>query len=287
MTNKNCKKTIKKKIPARVHVILARESKLAIVFRRGPSKQVATYLWDRSNDTFKLGQWLKGRIYERRSDLSIDGKYLIYFAMNGKWHSQTRGAWTAISKAPYLKAIELYTKGDCYEGGGLFLSKNRFWLNDRHFTKDKQLLDSKEVIRDGTYVGSNDLGYEDRAVYYPRLIRDGWKLISTEKYKKWHSVTIFEKSYNGWVLRKIAHEQIEAEEGRGVYWDEHELINKGLNFSLSYSDWEWADFNEDFVLWATKGCLYRSSLKARNIIKNSIMLYDFNSCRFKAIEAPY
>jgi cytochrome bd-type quinol oxidase subunit 2 len=30
-----------------------------------------------------VGQWLKGRIYERRSDLSPDGKHLIYFAMNG------------------------------------------------------------------------------------------------------------------------------------------------------------------------------------------------------------
>ncbi len=68
-------------------------------------------LWDRQCDRFQLGQWLKGRIYERRSDLSPDGKYLIYFAMNGRWQSEACGAWTAISQAPYLKAIAIFPKG--------------------------------------------------------------------------------------------------------------------------------------------------------------------------------
>lgn len=48
-----------------------------MVIRRGPSKSVATLLWDRKRNTFHMGQWLKGRIYERRCDLSPDGKYLI------------------------------------------------------------------------------------------------------------------------------------------------------------------------------------------------------------------
>jgi len=43
------------KFPARVHIILARESDRAIVLRRGPSESVATIGWDRDNDTFHLG----------------------------------------------------------------------------------------------------------------------------------------------------------------------------------------------------------------------------------------
>src|SRR5689334_22184837 len=107
-----------KAFPPRLHVILARESSLAVVIRRGPSKSVCTFLWDRSEDSFRLGQWMRGRIYERRCDLSPDGKYLIYFAMNGKWESETKGSWTAISRNPYLKAVTLYAKGDCWNGGG-------------------------------------------------------------------------------------------------------------------------------------------------------------------------
>src|SRR5262245_34353061 len=57
----------------RLHVILARSADNAVVFRRGPSKRVATFAWDRTSDEVQLGQWLKGRIYERRSDLSPDG----------------------------------------------------------------------------------------------------------------------------------------------------------------------------------------------------------------------
>ena len=64
------------KFPARVHPILARKANTAVIIRRGPSKSVCTMLWDRTRDEFKLGQWLRGRIYERRCDLSPDGKGL-------------------------------------------------------------------------------------------------------------------------------------------------------------------------------------------------------------------
>jgi len=117
-------------LPARIHVLLARNAPTAVVIRRGPSKQVCTVAWDRLKDTFAIGQWLKGRIYERRSDLSPDGRHLIYFAMNGKWESETKGSWTAISRTPCLRAIGLWAKGDCWHGGGLFTAGKRYWIND-------------------------------------------------------------------------------------------------------------------------------------------------------------
>ena len=72
--------TQKTKSPARLHAILARRGPNAVVFRRGPSDKVAVIGWDRSNDTFTLGQWLRGRIYPLRCDLSPKGEHLIYFA---------------------------------------------------------------------------------------------------------------------------------------------------------------------------------------------------------------
>ena len=117
------------KFPARVHPILARKANTAVIIRRGPSKSVCTMLWDRTRDTFMPGQWLRGRIYERRCDLSPDGRHFIYFAMNGKWGGPLKGSWTAISRAPYLKALALWPWGDCWNGGGLFLTDSRFWRN--------------------------------------------------------------------------------------------------------------------------------------------------------------
>ena len=75
-------------------------------------------------------QWLKGRIYERRCDISPDGKHLIYFAMNGRWREEAKGSWTAISRALYLTVLTLLAKGDCWHGGGLFVGNDAYWLND-------------------------------------------------------------------------------------------------------------------------------------------------------------
>src|SRR5262245_42154320 len=117
--------------PARLHVLLAREARVGLVIRRGPAQSVCTVGWDRINDTFRLGQWMHGRLYERRADLSPDGNHFIYFARNfsRRTSEQTKGTWTAISKVPYLKAISLFGKGDCWCGGGLFLSNRKYWLN--------------------------------------------------------------------------------------------------------------------------------------------------------------
>jgi len=138
-----------KVFPPRLHVILARDAKVAVVFRRGPSKSVCTMLWDRKRDTFRIGQWFRGRIYERRADLSPDGKFLIYFAMNGKVDSETGGSWTAISRAPWLKAIVLLAKGDCWHGGGLFTGDRQYWLNDDF--GHRIVRDSTQVVRDNGY----------------------------------------------------------------------------------------------------------------------------------------
>jgi hypothetical protein len=121
---------VKRAVPARLHVLLARDASAAVVIRREPSRHTAVIGWDRKTDKFTLGQWLNGRIYERRADLSPDGKHLIYFAMNGRWNSRAKGAWTAISRAPYLKAVSLFAKGDCWHGGGRFTSPREYWLND-------------------------------------------------------------------------------------------------------------------------------------------------------------
>ena len=90
-----------RRVPPRLHVLLARDAPTAVVIRRGPTRHTAVVGWNRRDDSFKSGQWLYGRIYERRSDLAPDGRHLIYFAMNGRWTSSAKGAWTAISRAPY------------------------------------------------------------------------------------------------------------------------------------------------------------------------------------------
>lgn len=273
-----------KEFPARLHVLLAREANTALVIRRGPSKTTSTFRWNRSDDTFQLGQWVRARIYERRCDLSPDGKWFIYFAMNGRWESSTKGSWTAISMAPWLKAVTLYGKGDCWHGGGLFTRKKRFWLNGSGYTT---LREDRRLSIDHAFEPEQHYGSECTGVYYVRLQRDGWKLIKNEQIERWKALTVFEKAApHGWTLRKLAHSEVEHPPGKGCYWDEHELENKATGVCLRKRDWEWADLDSSRLVWAEKGQL-RGAYLRRDGLKDDTLLHDFNGLKFEAVAAPY
>jgi hypothetical protein len=113
---------------ARLYCLIARGARKAVVFRRGPNKQVRLLSWDLRSDRIEGGQWLKGRIYERRCDLNVDGSLLVYFA------AKFRGpvaSWTAVSRPPLLTAVAFFPKGDCWGGGGLFDTDGSLALNHR------------------------------------------------------------------------------------------------------------------------------------------------------------
>jgi hypothetical protein len=164
-------------IPPRIYMLFARESPVAVVFRRGPSEWYQLVKWNTANDSFEPGQWFHGRLYERRSDLSPDGALLLYFArkITGRTLKDTEYtyAWTAISKPPYLTALALWPKGDCWHGGGLFLDNTHVELNHKSEVKnphpDHKPLGVHVVLRKNVHG-------EDEPLYAERLERDGWKL---------------------------------------------------------------------------------------------------------------
>src|SRR5438105_1108768 len=110
----------------RLYANLARKSRRAVILRRGPSKQVALIAWDRQRDSFEVGQWFKGRIYERRCDLSPDASRFLYFAANWRGPYQS---WTAISHPPWLTAVALWPNGSAWGGGGMFVDENTVLVN--------------------------------------------------------------------------------------------------------------------------------------------------------------
>jgi hypothetical protein len=263
---------------------MARAARVGVVIRRGPSKKVCTVLWDRRTDEFQVGQWLNGRIYERRSDLSPDGKYLIYFAMNGRWESESRGSWTAISRAPYLKAIAMFPKGDCWNGGGLFLDKSTYWLN--HYCPHTELWNTHEVRQDEQFWPSTNYGGECPGVYYPRLLRDGWAYIEKRGFRGQHT-DVFEKPLReGWILRKLAHSQSGAPPGKGVYWDEHELFRPLTKNLIECPGWEWAELDRTRIVWSTEGKLFTARVRTSGLVGEH-ELFDFNKLSYEPLKAPY
>ncbi len=277
------------KFPARVHVILARKANTAVILRRGPSKSVCTMLWDRGRDEFKIGQWLRGRIYERRCDLSPDGQHFIYLAMNGKWGSPVKGSWTAVSRAPYLKAIALWPSGDCWNGGGLFLSDTGFWRNSNPYQDETDVVGRlpKNLAEDPRFPFHEGYGGECPGVYYVRLQRDGWTLLRREAPSPEGYVSTFEKALpSGWVLEKSAHAIIDHPVGRGCYHDTHRLIHPDSGTILDHPEWEWADLDRKRLVWVAKGVLHAAKINGKGLGDVKI-LHDFNDMEFEAIAAPY
>jgi hypothetical protein len=149
---------------------------VAVLFRRGPSRWVRLIRWNVAEDTFDSGQWFKGRIYEKRSDLSPDGTKLIYFAQKISRRTlqdpEYSYAWTAISRPPYLTALALWAKGDCWNGGGLFETNARVLLNHEDAVPhEKHPATGLDVISSVVARG------EDDPVLDQRLSRDGWHLV--------------------------------------------------------------------------------------------------------------
>jgi hypothetical protein len=170
----------------RLYCILARDGGSAAVFRRGPSRQVQLLKWDLRRDTLEPGQWFKGRIYERRCDLSPDGELLVYFAAK---HKGPLGTWTAVSRPPYLTALALWPKGDAWGGGGHFFTKRHLGLNHPSqkmaLGKDFQQPRSIRVEPVAPWAGRG----EDSPINDIRMSRDGWRAPSSA-----HAVTTPPKS---------------------------------------------------------------------------------------------
>ena len=163
--------------PPRLHILQAPRAHVAVLFRRGPSKRTEVVRWDVRADTFERGHWFAGRIYERRSDLSPDGRLLVYFANKYGDRRAIEGGytetWTAVSRPPWLTALALWPKGDAWRGGGLWLGDRTLRLN--HWPAEATP-HPKHRPR-GLVVEPDPAAHgEDDPLYSARLDRDGWAL---------------------------------------------------------------------------------------------------------------
>lgn len=262
--------------PARLHVLLRPESPQAVVIRRGPADAVCTLAWDLRQDQFMPGQWLRGKIYERRCDISPDGAYLLIFARRAHYGRDNIDAWTALSRVPWLKAVGFWPQHSTWLGGGLFTGPRSFWLNSG----------ADEVppgFEQSEFPGVERYNSECLGVYFNRLQRDGWQL----RERHWNLDEVrFEKPLpRGWTLQKYAYAELHKQPGKSPYYDEHALLHPKYG-QLPFPEWEWAERHGDRLVWAEAGCLYAAELGPEGP-KHRRLLMDFNDMAFEAIEAPY
>ncbi len=267
-----------------LYAILARRSPRAVIFRRGPSKLVRLIAWDRKRDTFEPGQWLKGRIYERRCDLSPSGDRLIYFASDGV------KTWTAISNPPYLTALSLWWGMGAWGGGGHFESDHDVLINHTplHMEPDESVGTPKIRYRRGAELGGG--GGEDDPIGHVRMVRDGWTLTAEGKHDGY--------TYDGparWVYAEPrVYEKSNGRRGRG-----ERILRQNLRaVAETQGDWyaldyeigdrslgrcHWADFDDGGdLLWSQAGKLYRTPYP----YEDDRELADFSEQTFEPVPPP-
>ena len=283
----------------RIYVILARDANRGVVFRRGPSKQVQLLVWHTDTDKFEDGQWFKGRIYERRCDLSPSGKLLIYFAAK---HKLPYFSWTAVSKPPFLTALAMWPKGDCWGGGGLFEKERKIRLN--HGPHQMALADGFAVPSrvSVAQIGRHSGGGEDEPIMSMRLTRDGWKLLQTSE------ATIHNLSDSVWMEFNPAHVWAKKHgPSRGRYelqmhilglherdgpWYliDHVVVDKKNGSTIQLERTEWADWcHSGDLLFARKGRLFRLGFSSEGVLNDltaAKLVIDLNDRAFTEIAAP-
>ena len=262
----------------RLWVLLARKSDVALILRRGPSKQVLAIRWHRKDDTFYLGQWLKGRIYEHRCDLSPSGDLLLYFAAS---HKGPYRSWSALSRPPFLTALALWPKGDCWGGGGRFESEREFSLN--HLPHQTSLAETFQLPKRFTVApiqGTPGCVFDHDS----SLTRDGWNLVEPGEFSgmlKMKSPRIWSKLQpkGGRVQLQLSFVKFAGTRDVRPVTVAAVVDAKSILLDLGPIDWVDWDRNGD-LLHSNGGCIYRSKFRG-NRLEEPVSLLDTAGYKFR------
>ena len=267
-----CEEMTDSKASCRLHVLLAKNADIGIVFRRGPAAWWHILKWDLAKFTIESGAWLKGTLYPTRSAVSHDGKVIAYFARHGSWDT-----YLALSKPPWLKALCAWkTVGT--------------WTTGVHFESDGTLCAFGALCEDQPFNGSCPFPFKfgstdanwNRAQEF-QLIMNGWQPKASDV-----SVENFNPGPNELIeLSKCSPR------------DPKLVLNKYSEFgsclySMTYSDNKeilffdavWADFDRKgrLVIASAAGELKICEINDSNL--TTVFSSDLNSLQPTPVQAP-
>jgi len=263
---------------ARIKMLHARKANTSVIFRRGPSKWVQVLKWNTKTDEITEGQWFNGRIYTDKSDLSPYGNYMIYFAAKFK-EEKNQYTWTAISKPPYLTAIALWKKNDTFDGGGLFESTRKIYLN--HVKEEAKVEEGADIseLKITLNTARKFPHYDIEGV---RMRRDNWEW-SKDKLTNLNNSDIQ-------IAKKISAEASIVYTGFKVTnhkYDWHSFVMyKGEQ--LNFDSYENIDINRNQrILLSKGGCIYTiNDLELYLKNRETTLIADLNDNKRYEMEAP-
>ena len=256
----------------RLFVLTASASAGAVILRRGPSKMTAALYWDRESDVIEMGQWVKARIYEHRSDLSPDGRHMIYFANKGGGV----GGYTVISRAPWFRALYFSPQGHTWHGGGAFSENGSVFLNGA--TPETALPDGLAPTEIDAFPHSTD-GFHMGDLFAAIMLRRGWHRSAAGGY----ALILTRVLENGVALELSV---VQGRKDRGLISCAFALVG-GDGQRYDMPDWTWADRWGDGLHFARAGALWFGRTTEGCELVDTRLIRDFGDMTYREIRAPY
>ncbi len=191
----------------------------------------------------------------------------MYFAqkLGGRQDATYTYAWTAVSRPPWLTALALWPKGNCWDGGGLFSSDYDTWVN--HSTDGAH--PHPDHRPKGLRVTAEDRGRgEDFPIYGLKLARDGWIAVSRLRTQLRRSSQGFQTLQPGVWERpwKSGRWKLVMRHSIAAYRQRYDFKVAGPGWVEPLPGAEWADWDDDRgLIYAARGAIYRAKPTRANL----------------------
>jgi hypothetical protein len=161
----------------RLFGIPATDAPVVAVLRRGPSAWAHVGRWELDPPVYRPGSWLRATVYPQRCDLSPDGRWLSYFALDAHAHWAAGSTYVAVSRLPWVSALAAWgTQGT--------------WTRGLHFVSDRSVQEAGApdagsldlpalgcglaVTRAASFAVERRRGWTETADTPPRAAQDMW-----------------------------------------------------------------------------------------------------------------
>ena len=149
---------------SRIHLLAAKEAPVIVILQRKRAKLFHVITVGTDKHRVNEGSWFRGVLYAMASDVSFDGKFMVYLA-----RGMSGDTWSGLCRLPWLKTlvhVETPITGGGYFSGSQDLKTHGWDCREKIFSSD----DVHFTIERDT---KRHFGFE-LAVIYGRFERDGF-----------------------------------------------------------------------------------------------------------------